>query len=128
MQKDALGDLTSNHGKLSHTFESPNEWIQYDMIDKQIQLTHYTIKNVSKYCHLEQWEILGSNNGENFTIIDKKNIKEPNGSIVFKTYEIQNPPQQFYRYIRIKQTGLSTNGKYTFPYNCFEFFGKMKPI
>ena len=128
VSESILGSLEDTSASCKKAFFNPNEWIQYDMKDKQILLTHYSIQNHCKLCHLEQWEILGSNDMKNFTIIDKKNIREPKGSIVLKTYTVQNPSNQFYRYIRIKQTGPNSLGNYDFCYNNFEFFGKIKPI
>ena len=56
--------LDLNWNSCTHTgFNEPNQWIQYDMIDKRINLTHLTIKNNRSDLHLEHFKIFGSNDG-----------------------------------------------------------------
>jgi hypothetical protein len=55
---------------------SANSWIQFDFKDRRISVTNYSIKSDgSSGYNLVQWSLQGSNDGESWTVMDKRNTQ-----------------------------------------------------
>lgn len=105
----------------------------FDFKDKFVNLSKYQIQTSMKEkstTHLKNWVIEVSEDGSNWFEIDRRkndeSLNEPRKSNVF---DIQNPNNNFYRYLRLRQIGTSH-------YNCencnifsisrFDFYGQIK--
>lgn len=106
-----------------------NAEICFDFKNNQIQLDSYSIK--SHYSgpnngHLKSWVIEMSNDGQNWSIVDEHlNDTILNSSSItasFSTKKLKN----FYRFIRLRQTGPNWNGNYLTYFRFIEFYGKLK--
>ena len=99
---------------LYHSKEESDVNVCFDFKEKKIQLESYTIK--SYMCgrntnHLREWVVEGSNDGQNWTVIDRReNERKLNGSFAVATFDV-NETADFYRFIRLKQTGLNWMNK-----------------
>ena len=105
----------------------------FDFKDKFVNLSKYQIQTSMKEkstTHLKNWVIEVSEDGSNWFEIDRRkndeSLNEPRKSNVF---DVQNPNNNFYRYLRLRQIGTSH-------YNCencnifsisrFDFYGQIK--
>lgn len=119
----------------NHFFEScnvPNSWLRYDFIDKKVRPNKYSIRSRHDRgkggCHLSNWVIEGSNSRRNdeWEILDERNdvtiLDDKNAEFTFTI----NPPldeNEFYRYLRIRQTGDNTEGNDHMALSALEFYG-----
>jgi hypothetical protein len=106
----------------------PNSWICFDFKEKPVLLQHYTLKSHNWDTHFPiQWVIEGSNDGNTWKVLDNRNTRDLCGTSLVKTYECStSKSNEFFRFIRMKQTGkASDNDDYLILTNI-EFFGLLK--
>lgn len=120
----------------NHYFQSGNQqdsWLQFDFQNLKISPTHYSIRtrhNGGKGCHHpKNWCIEGSNDTNSWTTIDtRSDITSLDDKNAISTFSIETSSRtnQFYRYIRIRQTGVNTYGYYHLTLSALEYFGFIK--
>lgn len=103
-------------------------WIEFDFVDKKINLTSYTMRTsscgVNDMYHPKTWRVIGSNDKINWDVINKQ-ISNPalNGRYKQHRFECE-PTQQYYRYIRyIQDESWMPDRAYNIFLTCFELFG-----
>lgn len=104
--------------------------ICFDFKNKKIQPTSYSIQSYSgggqNYCHLRNWVFEVSNDKTKWDVIDEhSNDPTLNGDLITATFNVKQT-NSFYRYIRLRQTGISWIGSYLAYFPCFEIYGKLK--
>jgi hypothetical protein len=111
-----------------HSQNYPDSWICFDLKDKQISLQHYTLKSTGNGCrYFIQWEIEGSKDGNTWKNLDNRNTKEMGGNFIVKTYACWNAsPSEFFRFIRMRQTGKNSSNNDHLLLCNIEFFGELK--
>ncbi|OHT15136.1 hypothetical protein TRFO_42700 [Tritrichomonas foetus] len=147
LTQDAHGNVHENHvvsisaSSNSHNFpyqvantewydcwisqNKPDQWIQFDFMNKVVILQNYTIKThrySSGSCHLKSWKIEGSSNGETWEEIDKREsdvLNEENKEETFECAKKESP----YRFIRLLQTGPNHRGDHMLGLSRIEFYG-----
>jgi hypothetical protein len=77
-----------------------NSWIQLDVKNQSVSLTHYTLKSDD---HLLEWTIAGSRDSASWDSIDCRNMHEVNSHYITKTCAVSasSAGTRFYRYIRL---------------------------
>ncbi|KAK8847921.1 hypothetical protein M9Y10_018969 [Tritrichomonas musculus] len=111
----------------------PNSWILYDFVDKKVQPTYYTIKSEPTrpdYAHLSTWLVEGSNTAydNDWKILDsRKGVTSLNGKSIVCTFKIQTKLEknEYFRYLRIKQTGPSICNNHYMTMSALEYFGNL---
>jgi hypothetical protein len=116
----------SNSQTMWHTANSANGWIQFDLKDRWISLTHYTLKSGNGYNPL-RWVVSGSIDGKTWKDLDVQNTDELSGTYVTKVFECsrERSGSHCYRYIRLTQTGPNSNASHTLALAGVEFFGSV---
>ena len=120
----------------SYSTEGHTEWLCVDFKERKVKPSHYSIKSYGGNSYnLQNWVLEGSNNNESWTVLDTRNNDKSldgssNPSI---TFEIQNSNQinEFYRYLRIRQTGPNSNtnnNDYRLIIKSLEYFGSITEI
>jgi hypothetical protein len=99
-----------------------NSWIQFDFKTRRVSVTNYTLKSAGHGdCHLLQWSLGGSNDGQSWVPLDRRNTCDLDGNYVVKSYGCELA--DFFRFIRLTQTGPNSR-KDHYPMLCnLEFFG-----
>ncbi|KAK8871776.1 hypothetical protein M9Y10_007517 [Tritrichomonas musculus] len=107
--------------------------ICFDFKDMFVQLSNYAIQttiNEKSTAHLKNWVIEVSNDGTTWFEIDRRrNDESLKGPAKLNVFNIQNPNDQFYRYIRLRQIGTShyiSDNCNIFSVCKMDFFGKIK--
>lgn len=116
--------------KYFHSEDKPNSWVCYDFKERKVKLSHYSIRShgVSGKTNnrMKTWVIEGSNDNNKWEIIDKRENEESvvdvSASNTFKINE-NTPTNDFYRYIRIRQTAVNSNNNNYLVLPMMEFFG-----
>jgi hypothetical protein len=89
--------------------DEPGQWICYDFLHSSVALTSYYIRSSlepQNSGHLKNWTVEASNDGMNWTQLDSRtNDHHLNGPGVVARFDIENPTDDFYRYIRLRQHG-----------------------
>lgn len=82
-----------------------------DFKDKLVKVTQYQIQTSMKNnssSHLKNWSVDGSKDGFAWFELDKrKNVSSLNQPKSIAVFEVHSQTNEFYRYIRIRQTGTS---------------------
>lgn len=118
-------------------YESKNERggiICFDFKDNLVHLTGYSIRSYNageNFANMRNWVVEVSNNGNDWMEIDRhSNDSTLNCPNNVASFIVDRQDNDFYRYIRIRQTGYSwsdypyTNSYYIYIYSI-EFFGKI---
>ena len=124
-------ELTNNHLSFSTTtkIDKSNGWLKFDFLGRKVHPTNYSIRscNVAKgNSHLKDWVIEGSNSDKNWKILDsRENENCLNDRLAENTFKIQEDlkDEEYYRYLRIRQTGLNFRQTSQLMLNSLEFFG-----
>lgn len=108
-----------------------NSWLVYDFKEQKVQPTHYSITSrpMGKGdWHPMNWVIEGSNDNKEWKTLDsRQNISVLNGCNVTHTLQIQEKlgNNEYYRYLKIRQTGVNAAGSFYFGFSALEYFGTM---
>lgn len=79
--------------------------------------------------HLRNWVIEVSNDGKTWKIIDRhENDSTLNGSSIITNFDIKSKTNDFYRFVKLRTTGLSWDGndRHDIFFPFIEIYGKMK--
>lgn len=121
-----------NKSTMLRTKDEENSWLMYDFKEKKVRPTHYSITSKPfgpGDFHPVHWVIEGSNtNSNDWKILDTRNgITSLNSCSVTETFEIQErlKSDEFYQFLRIRQTGKNAAGYYYLGFSALEFFGSM---
>lgn len=121
-----LLDFNFNNKLLHYEAENGKDyaWICYDFKDALVKITNYSIKpaNSGKYgYHPKSWDIETSNDGINWTTIDKqKDCKSLNTGT--NPVSFQTKPSDYVRYVRFHQTSDPWGGGHIW-FRAIEFYG-----
>lgn len=106
------------------------DWLRYDFVESKVCPTHYSVRTRpdSDGDHPRCWVIEGSNTGgENdneWTILDShQNDSTLQGKSFSFTFDIKQGNKEFYRYLRIRQTGPNSNNRHYTAISALEYFG-----
>ena len=103
----------------------PNSWIQFDFNDKKVLLDSYTLKSRDygkNGSHLKSWILEVSNDGQNFTEIDRHTDCDLlNGFLKTATFNVSYSTPQ--RFVRLKQIDRNWAGFWQIVINQIEFSG-----
>jgi hypothetical protein len=110
-----------------HSLDVPDSWICFDFKEKSVSLQHYTVKSESimgYFC--VQWELEGSNDGKTWRSLDSRNTTDLYDKAT-KTYRCSDSvANEFFSFIRMRQTERNSRGDNRFPLCNLEFFGILK--
>lgn len=120
-----------NNNKMLFSNDLPNSWIKFDFKERKINPTHYSIKSHTTYVtksHLKEWVIEGSNDDNDWVTLDSRNNDTSlNNYLACNTFQIKSQ-NQFFQYIRLKQTGPNNYNRNLLAITSIEFFGKLKML
>ncbi|MUK90650.1 glycoside hydrolase family 92 protein [Ornithinibacillus sp. L9] len=139
LQPDPLADLTNDSdGKSSHsdrgvadrlfdnnsgtklTLDSDKPWVQYEFEDGMERATMYTITSGNdKESDPKSWIILGSRDGQEWTIVDKRQDEDFKWREFTKPFKMQNPGEYSYYRMEVTENG----GSDTTQFAEIEFLG-----
>ncbi|OHT05205.1 F5/8 type C domain containing protein [Tritrichomonas foetus] len=109
------------------SFFGPNPFIIFDFQKLKISLSSYSLKTYSgneNYGHLQSWSVQGSNDGDNYSLInEQKENHDLNSCSAFKTYSFEKTEP--FRYIKILMTGNNHAGSDFMVLRNVEFFGTL---
>lgn len=134
LQEKVLGSVINyNDTKDIYCYQSNGEndsWLKFDFKDRKVRPTYYSIRSsdYDSYNLPRNWVLEGSNTDDNWKILDnRKNDKSLTSSSAIITFKIQEDLEEdeFYRYIRIRQTGMNDCHLYFFKFRSFELFGSL---
>lgn len=103
----------------------------FDFKDKLVQLSSYSIRSHNSSPNSQQlknWAIEVSQDGQTWIEIDRRENEEKlNGSKFTATFKISPENKEFYRFIRLIETGCCwySSTRYDGIFSMIEFFGKL---
>ena len=104
------------------TNDEPNSWICFDFKEKRLCLTGYSLKSGESY-YLLHWVIEGSDDGDSWHKLDRRDARDLKGKYVTKTFECEFKDPKSFRYIRLRQTGKNIWENDHLCLSEIEFFG-----
>jgi hypothetical protein len=104
-----------------------NSWIQIDFKEWFVSLTHYSLKSDGSNCHLVDWELRGSLDGNAWVVLDQRHTKDLDGPSITQMFWCngEGTCTKSYRYIRLYQTGKNSSRYDYLQLGNIEFFGLM---
>lgn len=120
-------------------YDISDGYVCFDFKERRIQLSSYSIKTYldgQNGRHLKNWVIEVSNDNTKWNTIDEhQNDSTLNGSRITATFNINknsnnnnnnnDKQSQFYRFIRLRQSGHNWQNDYHMLFYCIEFYGKL---
>jgi len=103
----------------------PNQWICFDFTIYTVLIMNYslrTLSNVNNSPNPKSWVIEASNNGNEWTKIDKRITSLLNGPDKYQTFPVTCVEGNF-RYVRFRQTDLNFKGDNRLGLSAIEIFG-----
>ena len=124
---------TESYFQTSRAAKTPNMWLKYDFKNIKIRPTHYSIRSRHDgdqgYYHPKSWVIEASNTGNDndWKILDSQNgVSYLDGRRLTHTFKInQTGSNEYYRFIRFRQTDKNTGGNHDIRLSALEYFGYM---
>lgn len=113
------------------TIDAVDPWLKIDFLGRKIHPTHYTIRTVGNKrngCHLKNWVFECSNTDKNddWIILDSRNnVDSLNNSLAIETFDIKEniDDNEYFRYFRIRQTGLNCSNTNQLAFCSLGLFG-----
>ena len=109
------------------TEDKEKSWILYDFLNKKISVSKYAIKTANfeeNGPNLKGWNIEGSNDGENWTLIDKRSSYEGlNGPRLHQLFDVNGESEEQFKLIRLIQTEPNYQQNNILVLSNIEFFG-----
>ncbi|KAK8857517.1 hypothetical protein M9Y10_015922 [Tritrichomonas musculus] len=122
-----LVDYNSDNYYYSNNDEDAE--VCFDFKDKKIQLNCYSIKSYNNFrneANLRNWVVEVSDDAKDWLIVDQhsddQTLNDANVVHAFRTSELND----FYRFVRIRQTGQNWQNDFEMIFYYIEFFGKLK--
>ena len=106
-----------------------NSWLCYDFQKQRIRVTSYSVRSSESGNQMKSWVLEGSNDGNFWTKLDRRDdYAGLTASCVTRNFEISNPPDESYRYIRLRQIGQNCHRGtwYYFELTALELFGTIE--
>lgn len=105
-------------------------WVSFDFGKHVIRPSHYTLRHYASWDveALRNWVFEGSVNGKTWTLL-RQHTKDQalSGKSDTHTWALSGPnAQKAYRYFRVRQTGLNSNGHYYLALSGFEIYGLLE--
>jgi hypothetical protein len=121
----------TNHGWSGYWYSAnvPDSWICFDFIEKSVSLRYYTLKSHNGMRNwFTQWEIEGSNDGNDWESLDSRNTRDLCGKSIAKSYQCLKVDRiKYFRFIRMRQTGKTNDNEDHLILCNIEFFGIVCP-
>ena len=118
-------DTTSSDN--NWTNEETNANFVFHFLNHSFHMTHYRIRSVhfeTGWAHLKQWVIEGSDDGNNYTVIDKRtDDNHLNGNGNEFTFECNNDTKQSFSYFRLRMNGNNHRNNLGLGIRRIEFYG-----
>lgn len=129
--KNAVDFESENVQNYFQSIDQSNSWLKYDFKERKVCPTHYSIRTRRIYNnnHPKTWVIEGSNTGKDneWEILDTKSgITSLLGLNRTQTFDIKSNTNQFYRFLRIRQTGKNSFNCDYLTIDSLEYFGYLK--
>ena len=131
-------DFVGREKKVSYTDNSPQSWMAVDIgATRRLQINHYCLRHGrSSYdncCVLRHWELQGSNDGLNWTVLRQHSNDTSMGTTAYCEghWAVNSPASNTpYRHFRILQTGKNSGYSYGNPNDYLmccgiELYGKL---
>jgi hypothetical protein len=103
-----------------------DNWIEFDFLDRRIEIHAYSVKCCDRYI-LKEWDIIGSNDGVSWSTIHRvrngtQNVR--NGTQIF-ICEQKYHPFRLIRYVQRANFERDPRVRYFVQISAMEFFGKL---
>jgi hypothetical protein len=133
------GDLGNNRpwhvadhaaGNIWQSRNWANSWICFEFKRHSISLKNYTLKSSLDGPgddHPREWVVEGSKDGSTWELLDSRNTEELNGDSIVKTFNCSSAKSsEFFRFVRLRQTGKNCQGDDYFVLGAVELFGTLQ--
>jgi hypothetical protein len=112
------------HCWISHN--APRAWVQFDFLNLQIYVTHYSIKTYRSgkgFSHLKSWLLQGLQHGQWVDLDLREDTKDLNGRSKTGMFQLANP--SLVTMLKLIQTGPNHSGDDFMILTNVEFYGEV---
>jgi hypothetical protein len=124
-------DVTNYGSQINwYTDSVPNSWLQFDFKDRSVSISSYSMKSRYDGYHIPRsWVLEGKNDDTDWTELDRHdNDNTIQGGHAFHNFKCPSRCDgcmHMYRYIRLRQTNVNSNGNNHLLFCNFEVFGRI---
>lgn len=117
-----------------YTQDASNQWLCFNFKNRRVKPSFYSVRSharQSNHYNVQNWCIEGSNDGKTWKTLDtRNNDKSLDGNDYSNIFKIQNDLAQneFYQFLRFRQTGVNTSNNNILIITSLEFFGVIKEL
>jgi hypothetical protein len=107
------------------SFNKVKQYVGYDFGDRQLRITHYSLRASLAGKGPKSWRIIVSRDGQNWDVADERTLDRTlDGSGGFAAFQVQ-VKNLVGRYVAIQQTGRNHGGTKQLRISAFEVFGRL---
>jgi len=119
-------EQVTDHGWNDHwcSNNTPGSWLMFDFKGRSVRPAAYSLKSNAGGHYLVKWALEGSNDGSAWTALDERETQEFKTSKGSKTFTCSGP--QFFRFVRLRQTGKNSNNNDQLILSALELFGALR--
>lgn len=116
-----------------HSANIQNAFVCYEFNDIKVRPLYYSIRSRHDFpkgnSNPMNWVMEGSDNGQRWALLDsQKNVTILDGPNLSHTFKMKYHYDQFFKYLRIRQTGISSHGQHYLVISALEFFGEISRV
>lgn len=118
-----------NQNNYYHSQNDTDIEVCFDFKNKKVNLTGYSIKSIwngINSCNLKNWVVEVSNDKSQWEIVDEPNNDSTLNGASLVAYFSTKKTIDFYRYVRLRQTGRNWENDYLVIIVALEFYGKLQ--
>jgi hypothetical protein len=104
----------------------PNSWVCFDFREKSVSVSSYTISSGLNWAGYPlKWELEGSTDGQQWKLIDRRETQDLGQDYAIGTFECSES-EEFFRFVRLRQTGKDSLDCDSLRLSGVEFFGVLR--
>jgi small GTP-binding protein len=123
---DPIEVVNFDHPSNWNSANSPNSWIRFDFKDRRVCIDSYTVNSGMTDNWLKSWVLQLSNDCQKWIPIHTTSDCNLGGRNVTRHFGCSTSVKEYYRYIRLRQTGPNANNSHQLGLGNIEFFGKLQ--
>ena len=109
-----------------YSINEPYSFVQFDFKSRRVCLSGYSLKSHTGGGNFPvSWAIEVSDDGSTWEAVDLRNTRDLVGSNIERTYECNRQSDRFVRFVRMRQTGKTSDNEDWLSLSQIEFFGKL---
>jgi hypothetical protein len=121
-------ETIANFGQPSNwaSNDAVNSWLMFDFKALRVSIEGYSVNSGPTTSWLQRWAMEVWDRKRSWVRIDERSTTELRAPCVTRHFACRSASDEFYRYVRIRQTGPNHNNNHFLAVGNLEFFGRLR--